>query len=122
MATKYPFIRKWDKCSQNKLINQMLLIDSFGVLARCVIMLKCLITNIDEMMLFNQSGRRMSFHTLHRNQHFEYACAHACMRLHCCKSVGCMYISSFISVWFLFLCLQPDKGSGGVVVFFYMKP
>jgi len=53
MATKYPFIRKWDKCSQNKLINQMLLIDSFGVLARCVIMLKCLITNIDEMMLFN---------------------------------------------------------------------
>ncbi len=53
MTTKYPFIRKWDKCSQNKLINQTLLIDSFGVLARCVIMLKCLITNIDEMMLFN---------------------------------------------------------------------
>lgn len=105
MATKYPFIRKWDKCSQNKLINQMLLIDSFGVLARCVIMLKCLITNIDEMMLFNQSGRRMSFHTLRRNQHFKYACAHACTRLHCCTQVCGLHAYQFVyfNVIFVFV-------------------
>lgn len=46
-------LKKWDEWNWNKLINQMLLIDSFGVLVRCVIMLKCLIMNLNEMMLFN---------------------------------------------------------------------
>lgn len=104
MTTKYPFIRKWDKCSQNKLINQTFLIDSFGILARCVIMLKCLITNIDEMMLFNQSGRRMSFHTLRSNQHFEYVHMGVCVCTAARKSVVCMVISQFTSVCGFCVC------------------